>query len=36
MQDAYPELRESQSRVAEVVMTEEQRFAHTLELALTS
>ncbi len=35
MQDAYPELRESKGRVAEVVRTEEQRFAHTLELGLT-
>ena len=35
MQDAYPELRESRERVAEVVKSEEQRFAHTLELGLT-
>jgi alanyl-tRNA synthetase len=34
MQDAYPELRESKDRVAEVVRAEEQRFAHTLELGL--
>ena len=33
-QQAYPELRESVSRVAQVVKDEEQRFAHTLAIAL--
>jgi alanyl-tRNA synthetase len=34
MKDAYPELVESAERVAKVVLTEETRFAHTLELGL--
>ncbi len=34
MQQAYPELRESVSRVARVVKEEEQRFGHTLAIAL--
>jgi alanyl-tRNA synthetase len=34
MKDAYPELIESAGRVAKVVLTEENRFAHTLELGL--
>jgi alanyl-tRNA synthetase len=34
MKDAYPELIESAERVAKVVLTEETRFAHTLELGL--
>ena len=34
MKDAYPELIESAERVARVVLTEETRFAHTLELGL--
>ena len=33
-QQAYPELRESVSRVARVVQDEEQRFGHTLAIAL--
>ena len=33
MQQAYPELRESVSRVARVVKDEEQRFGHTLAIA---
>ena len=35
MKDAYPELVESSKRVAEVILSEERRFAHTLELGLT-
>src|SRR5690348_10200148 len=34
MKDAYPELIESSKRVADVVLSEEKRFAHTLELGL--
>ncbi|MBI4461219.1 MAG: alanine--tRNA ligase, partial [Acidobacteria bacterium] len=34
MSDAYPELLESTSRVAAVVKSEEQRFAHTMTVAL--
>jgi alanyl-tRNA synthetase len=34
MQDAYPDLRQSRERVAQVLRTEEERFAHTLALAL--
>ena len=34
MQDAYPELKDSAERVAKVVLTEETRFAHTLDLGL--
>ena len=34
MKDAYPELKESSKRVAEVVLSEEKRFAHTLDLGL--
>src|SRR5438874_1005266 len=34
MKNAYPELIESAERVAKVVLTEETRFAHTLELGL--
>ncbi len=34
MQDAYPELRESAKHVAEVVLEEEKRFAHTLDIGL--
>ena len=34
MKGAYPELIESSKRVAEVVLAEERRFAHTLELGL--
>jgi alanyl-tRNA synthetase len=34
MQDAYPELNESAERVSKVVLAEEQRFAHTLDLGL--
>ena len=34
MKDAYPELIESSKRVAEVVLSEEKRFAHTLDLGL--
>jgi len=34
MQDAYPELNASADRVAKVVLAEEQRFAHTLDLGL--
>src|SRR5207248_11449268 len=35
MKNAYPELIESAERVAKVVLTEETRFAHTLELGLS-
>ena len=34
MQNAYPELRESSGRVSKIVLTEETRFAHTLDLGL--
>jgi alanyl-tRNA synthetase len=34
MQDAYPELKESADRVANVVLAEEKRFAHTLDIGL--
>jgi alanyl-tRNA synthetase len=34
MQDAYPELEETAERVSKVVLTEETRFAHTLDLGL--
>src|SRR5579872_2141941 len=34
MKDAYPELADSSKRVAEVVLAEEKRFAHTLDLGL--
>src|SRR5438270_9157589 len=34
MKDAYPELVESAKRVADVILSEEKRFAHTLELGL--
>jgi len=34
MKDAYPELKVSSKRVAEVVLSEEKRFAHTLDLGL--
>src|SRR5438270_1634021 len=34
MKDAYPELIESAKRVADVILSEEKRFAHTLELGL--
>jgi alanyl-tRNA synthetase len=34
MKDAYPELVESSKRVADVILSEEKRFAHTLELGL--
>ena len=34
MKDAYPELVESAERVAKVVLSEETRFAHTLDLGL--
>ncbi len=36
MKDAYPELKETAERVSKVVLTEEIRFAHTLELGLSS
>jgi alanyl-tRNA synthetase len=35
MQDAFPELVETAERVSRVVLTEETRFAHTLDLGLT-
>ncbi len=35
MQDAYPELNETAQRVAKVVLTEEQRFAHTVSFGIT-
>src|SRR3954465_7349906 len=35
MKDAYPELIEGSKRVADVILSEEKRFAHTLELGLT-
>ena len=34
MKDAYPELVENSKRVAELVLSEERRFAHTLDLGL--
>jgi alanyl-tRNA synthetase len=34
MQDAYPELKESADRVSTIVLAEETRFAHTLEVGL--
>ena len=34
MKDAYPELTETAERVAKVILTEETRFAHTLDLGL--
>ncbi|MGC2791031.1 MAG: alanine--tRNA ligase, partial [Candidatus Sulfotelmatobacter sp.] len=34
MQDAYPELNESIDRVSKTVLSEEKRFAHTLDLGL--
>ncbi len=34
MQDAYPELKESADRVSRTVLSEEQRFAHTLDIGL--
>jgi alanyl-tRNA synthetase len=34
MQDAYPELKDTSSRVSKVVLAEEQRFAHTLDIGL--
>ncbi len=34
MQDAYPELNESANTVAKTVLSEEQRFAHTLDIGL--
>src|SRR5438477_2901273 len=34
MQEAYPELVESAKRVADVILSEERRFAHTLDLGL--
>jgi alanyl-tRNA synthetase len=34
MEGAYPELKESLKRVAEVILTEENRFAHTLDVGL--
>jgi alanyl-tRNA synthetase len=34
MQNAYPELKETSERVSKAVLSEEQRFAHTLDLGL--
>jgi alanyl-tRNA synthetase len=34
MQDAYPELKETTERVSRVVLSEENRFAHTVDLGL--
>ncbi len=34
MQDAYPELRETSDRISKVVLSEESRFANTLEVGL--
>jgi alanyl-tRNA synthetase len=34
MQDAYPELKETTERVSKVVLTEENRFAHTIDVGL--
>ena len=34
MQDAYPELKETAERVAKVILAEENRFAHTMDLGL--
>src|SRR6202158_5844245 len=34
MQDAYPELRESAEQVSKVLLSEESRFAHTLDVGL--
>jgi alanyl-tRNA synthetase len=35
MEDAYPELRETSERVSKVVLLEETRFAHTIDIGLT-
>ncbi len=34
MQDAYPELKETVDRISKIVLTEETRFAHTLDIGL--
>jgi alanyl-tRNA synthetase len=34
MQDAYPELKESADRVSRTVLSEEQRFSHTIDIGL--
>ncbi len=34
MQDAYPELKETCERVAKMILAEETRFAHTLDVGL--
>jgi alanyl-tRNA synthetase len=34
MQDAYPELKDTCERVSQIVLTEESRFAHTLDVGL--
>jgi alanyl-tRNA synthetase len=34
MLDAYPELRDSSNQVSKIVLSEEQRFAHTLDIGL--
>src|ERR1700688_586348 len=34
MQDAYPELKETAEQVSKMVLTEEERFAHTLDIGL--
>jgi alanyl-tRNA synthetase len=34
MQDAYPELNETRERVSKIVLTEEARFSHTLDVGL--
>jgi alanyl-tRNA synthetase len=36
MQDAYPELNESAAQASKVVLAEEKRFAHTLDLGLSA
>jgi alanyl-tRNA synthetase len=36
MQDAYPELKETADRVSKAVLAEETRFAHTLDLGLST
>jgi len=36
MQDAYPELQEAADRVSKMVLSEETRFAHTLDLGLST
>ena len=36
MEDAYPELKETAGRISKIVLSEEARFAHTLDLGLST